>query len=371
MKKILTITLSIILALTACKKGAEGGDKKALLADLKKQQSELNSKITALEKELSANDTTKKQREFPVTVAPVTPSVFNHFIELQGAVVAEDEYYLNSKVPGTITRLKLNVGDRVTAGQVVADIDDDMLQQQLNELQKRYELAKEVFEKQESLWKQNIGSEVQFLTAKNNKEALEKSMATLNKSREYYKVVIPVSGVVDEVMLKLGQVVSPGIPLAKIVNFSKLKLKADVPESYAGKIRTGNSVMINFPDLQKDITGKVGYIGSSVNPTNRTFKVEVPIRGGEAGLLPNMLGVIKVVDYSKTGAIVIPINMIKKDLDGDYVLTEMAGKAKKVPVKVGQLYADQAEILSGLKTGDKLIMTGYENLNDGDVLKVN
>lgn len=371
MKKILAITLLSIIGFSACKQGEQSGDKKTQLAELKKQQASLNTQIAALEKELNASDTTRKQKEAPVTVAPVTPSVFNHYIELQGAVVAEDEYFLNAKAAGTIIRMNLNVGDRVKAGQVVADIDDDMLQQQLNELQKRYELAKEVFEKQESLWKQNIGSEVQFLTAKNNKEALEKTMATIAKSREYYKVVVPVSGVVEEVTLKLGQVISPGIPLAKIVNFSKLKLKADVPESYAGKIRSGNSVVVSFPDLQKDMSSKVSYVGSSVNAINRTFKVEVPLKGGESGLLPNMLGVIKVVDYSKTGAIVIPINMIKKDLEGDYVLVEDAGKAKKVSVKVGQLYADQAEISSGLKMGDKLIMTGHENLNEGDILKIN
>ena len=371
MKQILAITLTLIIGLSACKSDSAGSDKKAQLAELKKQQTELNAKITSLEKELNASDTTKKQKVIFVSVTPATPSVFNHFIELQGAVVAEDEYFLNAKVPGTITRMRLNIGDRVSAGQVVADIDDDMLQQQMNEMKKRYELAKEVFEKQESLWKQNIGSEVQFLTAKNNKESLEKAMETLTKNREYYKVVVPTSGVVDEVNLKLGQVVSPGVPLAKIVNFSKLKLRADVPETYAGKVRTGNSVMVNFPDLKKDLNGKIGYVGSSVNAMNRTFKVDVPLRGNESGLLPNMSGIIKVADYSNANAISVPINILKKDLDGsDFVLIEEAGKAVKVVVKVGQYYADKAEILSGLKSGDKLITTGYEDLSEGDAVKV-
>ena len=153
MKQILTITLTLIIGLSACNKDSQSGDKKTQLAELKKQQATLDASIAALEKELNASDTTKKVKSFFIQVTLATPSVFNHFIELQGSVVADDEYFLNAKVPGTITRMTLNVGDRVSAGQVVAYIDDDMQQQQMNEIQKRYELAKEIFIKQESLWK--------------------------------------------------------------------------------------------------------------------------------------------------------------------------------------------------------------------------
>ena len=371
MKQILTITLTLIIGLSACSKGDQSGDKKTQLAELKKQQATLNASVAKLEKELNMSDTTKKAKSYFIQVTQATPSVFNHFIEMQGSVVADDEYFLNAKVPGTITRMTINVGDRVSAGQVVAYIDDDMQQQQLNEIQKRYELAKEIFIKQESLWKQNIGSEVQFLSAKNNKESLEKAMESVNKSREYYKIVVPRSGVVDEVTLKLGQVVSPGVPLAKIVNFSKLKLKTDVPESYAGKVRQGNSVMVSFPDLNKEIPSKISYIGASVNPMNRTFKVEVPLRANESGLLPNMAGILKVADYTNSNAYSVPINILKKDLEGnDFVLIESGGKAVKATVKVGQYYGDKAEIMSGLKPNDKLITTGFEDLSEGDAVQV-
>jgi membrane fusion protein, multidrug efflux system len=233
-------------------------------------------------------------------------------------------------------------------------------------------LADAVFQKQEALWKQNIGSELQYLSAKNNKEALEKGMATVEKSRDLYRIVAPISGVVDEANLHQGMVVAPGVPLAKIVNFSKLKFKTDVPESYAGKVRQGNPVVISFPDLGKDIAGKLSYIGASVNPLNRTFKVEVPLKGNEPGVLPNMAGILKVADYTNPNAFNIPINILKKDLDGrDFVLIESNGKATKAYVKVGQYYQDKAEVLSGLKSGDKLITTGFEDLSEGDVLQVN
>ena len=371
MKNIVSFFL-LILFFTACGK-KESGDKMAQLADLKKQQMELNSKVSTLEKELMKNDTTKKVKVNFVQVTAATPSVFNHFIELQGAVVADDEYFLNAKVPGALKSVNVRVGSRVSAGQVVAEIDDDIMQNQMDELMKRYELAKDVYEKQASLWKQNIGSEVQYLSAKNNKESLEKSMATLNKGREFYKVVAPVSGVVDEILtLKMGQVVAPGVPLAKIVNFSKLKLRTDVPESYAGRIRAGNSVVINFPDLKKEVTSKISYIGNAVNPMNRTFKVEIPLKANEANVIPNMAGIMKIADYSNPNAFIISINIIKKDLDGsDFVLLENAGKAVKVRVKVGQYNGDSAEILSGLKAGDKLITTGFEDLSEGDAVKFN
>ena len=371
MKNILTfLTLITVILFTACKK--EAADKKTQLVELKKQQADLNASIAKIEKELSASDTTKKKvKTYFVQVTSATPSVFSHFIELQGSVVADDQYFLNAKVPGTVTRMNLKVGDKVSAGQIVGEIDDEMLINQLAEIKKRWELANDVFQKQESLWKQNIGSEVQLLSAKNNKESLEKAMESIERSRSFYHIVAPNSGVVDEVNVKTGQVVSPGIPLASIVNFSKLKLKTDVPESYAGKVRQGNSVVVSFPDLKKDISSKIGYIGATVNPMNRTFKVEVPLKGNETGLLPNMAGILKVADYSNPNAYSVSINILKKDLDGgDFVLVESGGKAVKVPVKVGQYYGDKAEIMSGLKPNDRLITTGFEDLSEGDVVQV-
>lgn len=370
MKNILAILiLTSVFLFTACKK--EAADKKMQLTELKKQQADLNASVAKLEKELNASDTTKKVKSHFIQITQATPSVFNHFIELQGSVVADEEYFLNAKVPGTITKMNLKVGDRVAKGQVVGEIDDEMLRNQISEIKKRWELANDVFQKQESLWKQNIGSEVQFLSAKNNKESLEKTMESIEQSRNHYRIVAPNSGVVDEVTMKTGQVVSPGIPLARIVNFSNLKLKTDVPESYAGKVRKGNAVTITFPDLNRDMSSKIGYIGASVNPSNRTFKVEVPLKGNESGLLPNMAGILKVADYSNPKAYSVSINILKKDLEGnDFVLIEDGGKAVKATVKVGQYYGDKAEILSGLKPGDKLITTGFEDLSEGDVVQV-
>lgn len=369
MKKTLSLLLMIAF-FAAC--GGKGTDKKTQLAELKVKQADLSAQISALEKELGASDTTRKEKIKYITTASVTPTVFNSFIELQGAVVAEDEVFVNAKVPGAINRVNIKVGDRVSAGQVVATIDNDMFSSQMDELRKRYELVNDVFQKQEALWKQNIGSEVQFLSAKNNKEALEKSMATLQKSAELYQIKAPISGVVDEVQMKIGSGAAPGMPLAKIVNFSKLKVRVDAPETYAGRLRVGNSVQVLFTDLNKELSSKISYIGAGVNPANRTVKVEIPVRSNEPGLLPNMATVVKVVNYSNPKAMVIPINLIQKDLSNqDFVMVEEGGFAKRLDVKIGQQYGANCEVLTGLKSGDKLVVVGYQDLNNGDKVATN
>lgn len=374
MKNILSILfLTLVFAACGKKDGSNAnGDKVAQLAELKKQQAALSTQISALEKEIGGPDAAKKEKINAVAVETLTPSVFNNYIELQGSVVADEQVFLTSRVPGSVSKVYIKVGDRIREGQVVAEIDDDMVLQQMEEVKKRWELANDVYLKQEALWKQNIGSEVQFLSAKNNKEALDKAIATIQRSRELYQVKSPISGVVDECMVKVGQAAAPGSPMATVVNFSKLKVKVDAPETYAGKIRQGNTVSVLFPDLQKEVTSKIAYIGAAVSPQNRTFKVEIPIRSNEAGLLPNMATTVRVINYSNGNAIAIPINLIQKDLTNtDFVLLESAGKAKRVPVKVGQMYGEKAEILSGLKAGDKIITVGFQDLNEGDAVKIN
>jgi RND family efflux transporter MFP subunit len=370
--KNITILLTLTLLMTACGGGEKKLGKKEQLAELRKQQTKIAGEIAVLEKEVAATDTTKiVEKARTVTFAEAKTQTFNHFIELPGAIIADDEVFVNAKVPGSLTRVHIKVGDKVSVGDVVAEIDDAILQNNLAEIQKRWELVNDVFQKQESLWKQNIGAEIQYLTAKNNKEALEKTMSTLQETREMYKIKAAISGVVDEVVMKIGQTAAPGLPLAKIVNLSRLKVKADVPESYAGKVRAGNSVTIHFPDLNKDLSGSIKYVGNAVNPMNRTFKVEVPV-SSIAGLLPNMLSIIKVTDYSNSKAFIVPINLLQKSDAGDFVLVaEKTGEkwyAKRTMVKVGHLYKDQAEVLSGLKTGAQLIVTGYQDLNDGDLI---
>ncbi len=370
MKNIHLSILFLLVILTSCGQKQAATDPKIQLATLKADRDKLNTQISTLE--LKLNGGVKKEKINYVSISPIKTSNFTHSIDLQGSVVADDEVFVNSKIAGAITKVMIKVGDHVNAGQVVAAIDDDVFVTSTDEVRKRLELANDLFTKQESLWKQNIGSEVAYLSAKNNKESLEKSIATLNKTRENFQIKAPITGVVDEVPMKIGMTASPGVPLAKIINFSKLKVKVDAPESYAGKIRVGNSVVANFPDLKKDVSSRITYVGASVNPLNRTFKIEIPLKSGESGLIPNMATTVRVIDYSNPNAIIIPINVIQRDdKNADFVIVADNGRAKKMYVKTGQSYSDGIEVLSGLKTGDNLVSVGFQDLNDGDVLQIN
>lgn len=377
MKKQLIVLLSLAI-LASCTSESGTNDlagKKAQLTTLKSELATLNGKIIALEKEIADLDTTqKKDKTKLVSIETLTPTVFNHFIDVQGSVTADQEIIVTPKLPGTVTRILVKVGDKVRQGQLLAELDDALMRQNLSALQTQLDFTTTLFNKQKSLWDQNIGTEVQYLSAKTQKEALEKQISTLQEQWEMYRVKAPISGTIDEISMKIGQPSAPGnvYGAIRLVNLSNLKVKAELAEAYAGKVREGNEVLLNMPDINRQIKARIHYVGKVINPSNRTFTIEVLIPGGSAGLIPNMVTLLQIVDYSRPNTMVIPLNNIQKGIDGDYVMVvaEENGKktARKVLVTIGNIYQDKAEITSGLKAGDRLIITGYQDLNDGDLL---
>lgn len=380
MKKQLIVLLSLAL-LASCKQESNTNDlagKKAKLASLKTEMATLNGKIATLEKEIAAIDTTqKKEKTKLVSLETLTPKVFNHFIDVQGSVVADQEIMVTPKVPGTITRILVKVGDKVKQGQLIAEMDDALIRQNVAALQTQLDFTTTLYNKQKSLWDQNIGTEVQYLSAKTQKEALEKQIATLQEQLDMYRVKAPISGTIDEISMKVGQPSAPGniYGAIRLVNLTSLKVKAELAEAYAGKVREGNEVLLTMPDINRQIKARVHYVGKVINMSNRTFSVEVLLPSGSADMIPNMVTLMQIVDYSRPNTIVIPLNIIQKGIDGDYVMlaSEENGRkiAKKAPVTVGNIYQDKAEATSGLKAGDRLIVTGYQDLNDGDALILN
>jgi RND family efflux transporter MFP subunit len=230
----------------------------------------------------------------------------------------------------------------------------------------------DLYYKQKALWDKQIGSEIQYKQAKTNKEALEQNINAMREQLSMYKITATVNGTIDVVNLKIGQMAMPGMPYFTIVNFNKLKVKADVAESFANKIKEGNVAQVEFPDINKSITSKITYSGKGISALNRTFGVEVALSNDNT-YLPNMIAVLKIIDYSKDNAIVIPVNCIQNSQEGTtvYVAVTENGKtiAKKHLVTVGSTYNDKAEILSGLQIGEKLITVGYGDLNDGELIK--
>lgn len=365
MKKIFIIP-TFAIALIACNSG--GGDKKAQLETLKKQEAELKGKIDALEAELSANDTTAKQ--LSVSVAAVKLEVFKNYIDVQGRVDADENVALSTEMPGTITKINVKVGDEVSVGQVLAETDARAINQQISDLQTNTELVNQIFVKQKNLWDQKIGTEVQYLQAKTNKESMDKKMAALQEQLRMTKIISPISGTVDAVDIKLGQATAPGMPAIRVINYSNLKVKADVAESYASKIKKGSEVIVHFPDTNDSIIAKVNFVSRAINNASRTFNVEVLLDNSKE-YHPNMVARLNINDYqSPAPCITVPVRTIQKDESNmPFVFVAENGVAKKRIVTLGKDYRGQAEIKEGLKDGDLLVTLGYDLINDGDPIE--
>ena len=371
MKKLIII-IGIIISVVACK----SGDKKAELDKLKKQRDELTAKIDKLQKEYDAEfpDTTAKIAL--VEVAEVKTQEFNHYIEVQGKVDGEDNIYVAPKMSGVITSVYVKEGDAVKKGQLLAQIDDAIIRQSIDELQNQQVFATNIYNKQKNLWEKKIGSEVQYLTAKNNKESLDKKMNTLKEQLEMSKITAPITGTIEEVGVKIGQVATPApnMPAFRMVNFSKVKVTAEVAEAYSPKVRKGDNVIISFPDFNEEINSTISFSSKFINPTNRTFSIESRLNAGKMEFRANMIALVKINDYKKKDAVVIPVNIVQKDASGDYVYVSVDKGNKKIAekrvIKSGQNYNGNLEVLDGLKAGDKIVVTGYQNLEDGETIKL-
>jgi RND family efflux transporter MFP subunit len=353
--------LIITVLIAAC----SAPDKKAELEKLRTQKAALETKITALEEELGKLDTTK-QKSVDVIAIPLKAQVFKTYIEIQGRIDADENVSLSTQIPGTITKINVKAGDEVSKGQVLAETDTRALEQQIVDLRTNLELANQVYQKQKNLWEQKVGTEIQFLQSKTTKESLENKLAAMQEQLRMSKITSPINGTVDGVNIKVGQAVAPGLGAITVINFSNLKIKADVAESYASRVKTGNDVQILFPDMNDSINAKVHYASRSINNLTRTFGVEVLLDNSKE-YHPNMVAKLKINDYqSSAPKIVVPIKFIQKGTNEMFVLVAENGKAIKKTITTSREYNGMSEVSEGLKEGDLLITDGYDLINEGD-----
>lgn len=365
--------IALVAVLTAC--GGETktdlASKKEELAKLKGEQAELATKIKTLEAEVTKLDPVKREqtRMKDVVVSPVAATTFKRYVELQGTIDAKNNVQVSPKgAGGTVTAVYVVEGSSVRAGQVMARIDDQILRTSVEEVKTQLSLANTVFEKQANLWKQQIGTEIQYLQAKNNKEALERRLATLNSQLSQSNVTAPISGVVDKVFAKVGSTAGPGVPMFQVVNLAQLKVKANVADTYAGSVRKGDVVLVNFPDIKRELKTRINFVSTTVDPLSRTFTIEAPLPS-DGSLKPNMLAQVKINDVNKANALVINQNLIQNTENGQlvYVAVNEGGKrvAKSRKITTGQSYGGQIEVVAGLQPGDQLVTQGYQELTDG------
>jgi len=373
---------SMMMLIMACGGGNNIESQKASLAALKKQSLALNVKIAALEKEIEKAGGAETAKSILVAVTPLASQDFTHYIELQGKVESESVSFVTPRAGGgQVKGLFVKRGDMVKKGQLILQLDNSLIKQSaaaatqnIETIKSQAALAKAVYEKQKNLWDQNIGSEIQLLTAKTNAEAsasqLKAASEQLGMVRDqlaYTSVYSDVDGVAEEVNVKVGDLfMGPG--QIKIVNMAHLKLTTMIPENYVGKVKVGTETSLNFPDIQKIISAKLSVVGNVIDPLSRSFYVEakLPI---DKNFRPNQLVQVKIKDYEKKDAISAPINLLQNDEKGKFIYVAVMenGKlmARKKAVTVGQYYGNNIEILAGLVAGDKVIIEGYQTLFDG------
>ncbi|HRI40334.1 MAG TPA: efflux RND transporter periplasmic adaptor subunit [Bacteroidia bacterium] len=368
----IVILTTLTIVLYAC---GSGSDKHAELEKLKKEQATLKEKITALEAEIAQSDTSKNDEKSKlVAIKEMKPETFKHYIEIQAKVDGDEDVIVSPESMGNITSLQVQAGDRVVKGQLLATIDDRMIRQGVAEAQTQLDLATQVFNRQKNLWDQKIGSEIQFLQAKTNKEALEKRVASLQEQLEMTRIKSPINGTVDQVDIKIGQAVAPGMPAFRVVNLNALKVTGEVAESFISKVNRGNETIISIPDMGKEINTKLDYAGRAINTLNRTFNVEVRLSPKDGELHPNMVAVMKIVDYTASSTFVVPIAAIQKSSDGEYVFVAVqeGGRliAKRKKVSAGMIYNGMIEVREGLAEGDQVVTAGFQSIIEGDPIRL-
>jgi len=376
MKQILIICTVLFLTACSSNKGEKGSlaEKKSTLEALMKDRDALSTKIIALESEIEQLDSSSSNEKMKlVEFATLTNQDFSHYIELQGKITTENIYYVTPRgMGGQVKSMFVKQGDRVKKGQLLMKLEDGIIQQNIKQVESQLAFAKNIFSRQENLWRDGIGTEVQFLSAKNNVESLEKQLSLVKEQLSTTNVLAEAPGVIDAVSIKVGETFM-GSPLAgiTIVDPSLLKATVDVPENYITKFKKGMKTIISIPDINKSINSQISLISETINITSRSFVAESKLTGVK-DIKPNQIAIVKVLDHESKNAIVIPVETVQTDEKGKYVFifSNENGKniARKKSIEIGEFYDELIEVKSGLSTGDKIITKGFQGLYEGQSL---
>lgn len=358
------LAFSVLVASCATNEGVD--TKKAELEKLKSQLSALNTQIKTLEAEIAKEDpefANANKKSLLITTAAAKKGEFTHYVEVTGSVLSKKNVNISAETAGRILEVPAIEGMRVSKGQILATIDAESIQRNIEEMENNLALARTVFEKQERLWNQKIGTEIQYLEAKNRKEGLEKSLASMKTQLSKTEVRAPFNGTVETVRVRLGELVQPGMTMFQFVGESDLFIEADISESYVGVLSKGDSVEVSFPSINRSLKTKVSAIGSIINPNNRTFKVEVFLPNIPE-VKPNMISVLKIQDYKNKESVIVPAHLILADNRGDYLFIVENGIAKKKYVKRGYTFGAETEIVEGLTGVETLVDKGFREVGD-------
>jgi RND family efflux transporter MFP subunit len=376
MKKILILILISISIIACDKKIEKSSTLKQLTAKKNTIVSKIDSLTTALklvEQEITKIDTTKKLQV--VTSIPVNKGLFKHYIEIQGVIKTDKNIEIRPELGGNVTHIYVKEGQQVIRGQVLVQLDDATIKRNIDELNTQLALAKTTFDRQNRLWNQKIGSEIQFLQAKTQKESIENNIAILKEQAKKMKIIAPFSGRIDAIFPKIGELTSPQTPIVRLINLDKMYIEAEVSEKYINSIMKGTEAIISIENNPNTITSNVNQVANFIDPNNRSFKIKIPIKNLNNNLKPNLIAAIKLNDFTANNAITTPSNLIQEDQEGNSFVYKLQQennqiKAIKTLIKTGLSYHNTTHITMGLNANDIIIDKGSRGVKNNQLVSI-
>lgn len=386
MKRIITLSF-IVLVLFSCEnKNSEATIESIIksenLIEIKKKRELVHQALELKAQELAKLDEAIRNldddKNLPlVKINPIIESSFTHYIEIRGDVDTKENIMITPEMNGLLSQLNVKAGQKVAKGQVLGKIDDGGMSSLLAQAETQLALMKTTFERQSNLWKQKIGSEIQYLQAKTSMESQEKAVAQIKSQLAKTFIKAPFSGTIEDVKVERGQVIAPGVELMRIVNLNDMYVKAQVPEAYLSKLKLNAYVEVTINGIEKKYQGKVRQIGNFINPNNRTFTIEISLKDPENLLRPNQVAMLKIEDYINSKAVTIPVNVVLESGDGSkmvYVIENINKNGESIvkrrKVETGYVSEQVIEVTSGLTVGEDIVVEGMRNLKDNTNVRV-
>lgn len=363
----------LILLLFAAACGGTQQTDKSINDEISKYREEIlqiESKIENLEKKLSDKGKTKANSNVLVKLQTVTKQHFAHYVDVSASLEAVNSAFISPEISGQIKTIHVSEGQYVNKGQLLVSLNADIINASIKEVEAAYDLAKVVYEKQNDLWSKKIGSEIQYLEAKTNKESLESKLNSLKLQASKSKITAPISGIVDEIALKKGELAAPGMRIIQLVNIKTFYVNADVSEKYIASIKKGDDAIVSFPTFPNlTINAKFYRIANVIKPANRTFMAQLKINNKDNSLKPNLLAIVRFKDFEINDALTVPSIIIKQDFKGKYIFIakEHDNKliAQKTYIVTTESNGSESIITKGIKEGDKVIVEGYNLVKNG------
>ncbi len=379
MKLNTSIILSLMLFAISVQSCSDQSDslqaKKDKLQTYRNELSDLKNKISSLEKEIQQEDSlsNKDERQL-VSLKPVDQKTFKHYVEVRGKATSKKNVQVSPERSGIIKTIHFTEGDTVSEGDLLIELNRETIEKEIEQIQTNLSHARNLYQKQKNLWQKDIGSEVEYLQAKNRVNSLEKQLASAQTQLSNTKIKSPISGELDEIYQNEGEMANPASPLCRVINLYKMRVVADISESHLGKIEEGDSVQLHFPNIGVKRKTNVSHVGQFIDPDSRTFKIEIQVDNQDRAIKPNVLATIRFTDYKNPNALVIPTKLLQESNKGPYIFTSKQEddrlKARKTFIQPGKSYNGFTEIKDGLNKNDRLIVEGFRDVADSEGIRL-